>query len=377
MIQYDKRGDFMSCKIKILTEYDKECTLYQRFSQDIELLLSRIIQEEGIICNAITSRLKERDSLTQKIDIKNGKYGSLSDITDIAGVRIITYYADDVDRIVDLVEREFLVDKDNTIDKRKALEPDRFGYCSVHYVVGLNKDRLRLKEYRAYEGMKCEIQIRTILQHAWAEIEHDLGYKSEIAVPQDVRRNFSRLAGLLEIADKEFLEIREKLTAYKEEVKEKIKDTDFIDTDLDAVLMDTLTSSNENLMEINHEIGKAFETLVSEQSDDLMYCESIIKELRWFEINSLKQFLQFVDKNKKNAIEIARVIGASSAGEHKDEQLHKTISVFYLCYAELLDRCEDASLIIKFLSHFQIGEDADDREEFSQELLSIREELYV
>lgn len=83
------------------------------------------------------------------------------------------------------------------------MEPDRFGYCSVHYVVEMSQKRLNLYEHQAYEGLKCEIQIRSVLQHAWAEIEHDLGYKSEIAIPKRIRRNFSRLAGLLEIADKE------------------------------------------------------------------------------------------------------------------------------------------------------------------------------
>ncbi len=367
----------MPNKNQILTQYDKDCNLYHRFAQDVKLLIGRIIEEEGIICNAITSRLKERDSLNKKIDIKNGKYRTLSEITDIAGVRIITYYADDVDKIVDLVEKEFLVDRENTIDKRMSLEPDRFGYCSVHYVVGLNQERIRLKEYRAYDGLKCEIQIRTVLQHAWAEIEHDLGYKSEIAVPQDTRRNFSRLAGLLEIADKEFLEIREKLTAYKVEIKERIRENDFVDTDLDAVLIDELISSNEDLIQINRDIGNAFDAVVCEQSDDLEYSERMIKKLRWFGIRSLRQFLQFVEKNKHNAIKIARVRGENYKRENNNEKLHRTISVFYLCYAEVLDRCEDASLIIEYLSHFQIGEDDDDREQFSNELLKIRDELYV
>ena len=65
-------------------------------------------------------------------------------------------------------------------------------------------ERMVLRENKAFEGLKCEIQIRSVLQHAWAEIEHDLGYKSELTIPKEVRRSFSRLAGLLELGDKEF-----------------------------------------------------------------------------------------------------------------------------------------------------------------------------
>ena len=360
----------------ILKEYDQSCNLYARFAQDVKFLLGRIIQEEGIICNAITSRLKERDSLIKKVDIKSGKYRSLSDITDIAGIRIITYYADDVDRIAGLVEKEFSIDKENTIDKRMSLEPDRFGYCSVHYVVSINQERLRLKEYSAYDGLKCEIQIRTVLQHAWAEIEHDLGYKSEVAVPQDIRRNFSRLAGLLEIADKEFLEIREKLSAYKVEVVEKIKEKEFLDTDIDAVSLDVLISSNKSLLEINEEIGKAFNAVICEQNDDLQYIEHTIAELRWFDVNSLKQFLQFVEKNKKFAIEIARAISLNSEKNYKDDQLHKAISIFYLCYAELLYRFNVEPPITQFLSAFHIG-GTNEQKEIAKKLLKIREEYFV
>jgi ppGpp synthetase/RelA/SpoT-type nucleotidyltranferase len=98
---------------------------------------------------------------------------------------------------------------ENTIDKRKTLSPNVFGYLSVHYVVSFDKNRLKKKAFADYKDIRFEIQIRSILQHAWAEIEHDLGYKSEIEVPDEIRRKFSRLAGLLEIADSEFISLRD------------------------------------------------------------------------------------------------------------------------------------------------------------------------
>ena len=142
-------------------------------------------------------------------------YRSLSDVTDVCGVRVITYFARDVDAVAAVVADEFDVDVGNSIDKRETLDPDRFGYVSLHYVVSLGASRTALPEFRRYAGLKAEIQIRSILQHAWAEIEHDLGYKTAAGIPKSVRRQFSRLAGLLEIADGEFGSIREALADYE------------------------------------------------------------------------------------------------------------------------------------------------------------------
>ena len=249
----------MSNKTAVLTQYDQQRKKYERFAREVEHQLRCILEEEGIVCNAITSRVKERDSLTQKIDVKSDKYKSLSEVTDIAGIRIITYYDSDVERAAKIVEREFCVDKENSINKREALGPEKFGYCSVHYVVSMNEDRLKLPENRGYAGIKCEIQIRTVLQHAWAEIEHDLGYKSEIDIPKDIRRSFSRLAGLLEVADKEFQEIRDFLETYRAKVEAEISEkSDYgtPDCELDAVVLEAVLKTKPNFQELNRRIGE-------------------------------------------------------------------------------------------------------------------------
>jgi putative GTP pyrophosphokinase len=127
-----------------------------------------------------------------------------------------------VDRVAQCLEREFLIDRDNTIDRRATLEPDRFGYLSLHHVASLRPDRTYLLEYRRFSGLKFEVQTRSILQHAWAEMEHDLGYKTLESVPREARRRFSSLAGLLEIADREFGRLRDELEKYRQNVPRKI-----------------------------------------------------------------------------------------------------------------------------------------------------------
>ena len=204
----------------ILEDYDKQYSTYSTFSKKLSEVISEIINQQGIKIHSITSRIKERNSLNEKLERKNNKYTHLFDVTDIAGIRIITYFADDVDKIAEIIKKEFNIDKENSIDKRK-MEPDRFGYLSLHYIVELKENRCDLPEYKLFSGLKAEIQIRSLLQHGWAEIEHDWGYKQN-AIPEDMRREFSILAGTLELVDKEFMNLRDRITKRREQVKKQI-----------------------------------------------------------------------------------------------------------------------------------------------------------
>jgi ppGpp synthetase/RelA/SpoT-type nucleotidyltranferase len=193
-------------------EYHRIAEPMQAFQLPLEGLIQVLLESEGIRVHGVASRVKTKTSVERKLQ-RSDEARNISSLTDILGVRVITYFPDEVDVVANLIEREFTVDRKHSTDKRMALEPDRFGYLSLHYILQLAQSRSALPEYRGFKDIKFELQIRSILQHAWAEIEHDLGYKSEVAVPKAVRREFSRLAGLLELADAEFLRIREELAS--------------------------------------------------------------------------------------------------------------------------------------------------------------------
>ena len=195
----------------ILTEYDRDQELYRRFCASIERLLLELLGMSKIKFSDVTSRLKKRDEFEKKIR-DSPKYKSARDVTDIAGARVITYFEDDIDRVFYLIRDNFEIDIQNSIDKRQAPRPDQFGYQSFHLVALLSSLRVSLPEYHVFLGLKIEIQIRSVLQHAWAEIEHGLGYKRQSGVPASVRRRFSRIAGLLELGDGEFVAVRNDAT---------------------------------------------------------------------------------------------------------------------------------------------------------------------
>ena len=355
----------------ILEEYDSKKSLYSHFLYEMEHQVKSILQTSGISVNAITSRLKDKDSLKGKIDRKDGKYESISDITDIVGIRIITYFSKDVDRIAEIIESEFDVDRDNSIDKRESLEPDRFGYCSVHYVVKMSQQRLKLRECAAFKGLKCEIQIRSILQHAWAEIEHDIGYKSEITVPKEMRRNFSRIAGLLEIADKEFDEIRASLAEYKKNVEVKISTRELLDREIDAVILETLINQDPNIMKLNNHI----KDLVGVELDSIddFSAKGIIQKLKWFGIVNVRELLQLISQYTDTAIAVASE-KLKEFKSNENTKVRTTVSFFYLCYAILLSEHCKVEEIEKYLLDHNISGDIS-KKEIANELYQLGKKL--
>jgi putative GTP pyrophosphokinase len=223
-------------------EYDQAVSRLPMFSQALEQLLHRLLEASSIQTHSVTSRVKSKESTLRKLQ-KADEERAISSLTDLAGIRVITYFPDEVDEVAKLIEQEFIVDRDSSIDKRAILEPDRFGYLSLHYILQLSTSRSGLVEYQVYKDLKFELQVRSILQHSWAEIEHDLGYKSKAAIPKAVRRRFSRLAGLLELADDEFLGIRKELAAHRATSESAISKGD-LDAEIDQISLVSFLGSD-------------------------------------------------------------------------------------------------------------------------------------
>ena len=192
----------------ILEEDRAQRPVFEKMQETIPGRVRALLDEAGIVVASVESRIKEEKSLAGKLELKGGKYASLADITDIFGMRIITFYTDDVDKVASAVDRLFEVDWENSVDKRKLLEVDSFGYLSLHYIC-------RDPEF----PFRFEVQMRTILQHAWANMNHDTGYKTGVEVPVEYHRNMNRLAGMLELVDEQFSRIRTEINDYRRQVQ--------------------------------------------------------------------------------------------------------------------------------------------------------------
>lgn len=207
----------------LLDEYREAIPVFERMQKEVLATLRDALQRNGLIVTAIESRIKTEESLSGKLALKGTKYASLSDITDILGARIVTFYTDDVDRIAAIAEQLFEIDWENSVDKRMLHQLDSFGYNSLHYIC-----KLPGYDYR------FELQLRTTLQHAWASINHDIGYKSGVEIPREYMRRINRLSGLLEMADDEFSRIRTEITDYRRRVQQLVQNGKLDDVQLDG-----------------------------------------------------------------------------------------------------------------------------------------------
>ena len=188
-------------------EYRKIRPLYEVFSHVIHDILENSLSDLNIKVASVQQRAKTVESFAKKAsepsatDPNSPRYTSpLSQITDLAGARVITFFPSTVVEVEKLIADQFIVLK--RLDKAETLKAEeRFGYQSIHYLVTLKEDRTGLPEYHRFADLVVEIQLRTILQHTWAEIEHDIQYKSVESIPLPIRRKFMQLAASLELMD--------------------------------------------------------------------------------------------------------------------------------------------------------------------------------
>ncbi len=144
---------------RLTSEYSARATVCAELGLVVEHLLRELIVIAGVRVHSINHQVKEAESFARKIQRDSGAYDAIDDVHDILGVRVITYFPDEVDEIAKVVEQQFAVDSENSIDKRASLASDRFGYLSVHYVVSLNEARASLDEYSRFAGIKCEVAV--------------------------------------------------------------------------------------------------------------------------------------------------------------------------------------------------------------------------
>lgn len=201
--------DFTGHSERAKGRYEVVRDTYAECAEAVHKILSDALRARGIKIHSIESRAKTAASFLEKCaredseDTSRPKYPDpLSGIKDMAGVRVITFFLETVQQVRGVIFDEFVVRDES--DRGALLGDKEMGYASLHFEIEFKPARLALPEYRRFDGLLAEIQLRTILQHTWAEIEHDIQYKATSSLPDEVRKRFASLAGLIAIGDREF-----------------------------------------------------------------------------------------------------------------------------------------------------------------------------
>ena len=192
---------------------------YVEFTKSLEILVESLIRLERVEYLSVSGRTKTRSTILEKLERK--KYSDpRRQLTDISGIRIVTFLESGVSAASKVISKTFEIDKSNSLDKSQLLGVDRIGYRSVHFVCSLTDHRLELPEFKEFKELIFEVQIRTVLQHAWAELAHDRQYKFSGVLPKDITRRLHLYAATLELADSGFQALANEIDAYTRKVRE-------------------------------------------------------------------------------------------------------------------------------------------------------------
>lgn len=323
----------------LLAAYDRVLPLLEARGQWLKAELGVwLAAQPGIKIHSVEMRLKSRASLATKLARPDRNYADLWEVTDLVGLRVIVYFEDAVDRVAELIERRLPVDLSHSIDKRHRREPGAFGYRSLHYVCRLGEGDVSASAEVPPERARCEVQVRTVLEHAWAEIEHDLGYKAPAAVPEPVRRRLDRLAGMLELADQEFVAIRRELDEYIEKLPRRIEVAGD-DVALDHLSLAALLETSEVRTvdaAIARELGK-------ELGDEPFYPDYLLKMLAAAGVETVAQARDGVRARHDALVAMVKpyfafASQAWSLSPQRMERVFRGYALFFLAHALVLDR---------------------------------------
>lgn len=187
-----------------LRSFDRSLREYRALRDALEIEIPQQLKQWGVSDFRVEARVKKRGSFEQKVRRDPSRL-----VHDMVGLRIMAFFRSDLVQIERMSRRVFEVVEESYIDKGDLLGDESFGYRSVQFVAR-TRGVEPFEEFR--EGLPVEIQIRTMLEHVWAEVEHDFRYKPQSAPPDpEINRRFAVTAALLEQADRNLDDIRREL----------------------------------------------------------------------------------------------------------------------------------------------------------------------
>jgi ppGpp synthetase/RelA/SpoT-type nucleotidyltranferase len=219
---------------RFLKQFEADKAIYDLASKQAITLIKELLVNTPALIHVVDARCKDPSSLWLKLCEKG--YGQPKrQVTDLVAARIITYYKDDVSVVVNTLANALDINRFKSVDKREELEVVEFGYTSVHLIARTKGSWPTSPQYFALRRKWFEIQVRSVLEHAWAEIEHEVVYKSGIKYPALIKRRFARIAGAIEMLEDEFVALRDHQQQLIDDYKSRYADEKDYTAEIDSV----------------------------------------------------------------------------------------------------------------------------------------------
>jgi len=271
-----------------LKDYETEyIALYREFCETVRGILDKAIaaavlpRPQSMQCRPKDpKKLKER--LEQAGALESDDIESLR--RDLAGARIIFYTNTDVDRFIGsrLLFENFEVEQDGIKIHHPTKENDDRQYRGIHYTIRLKDDRTRLPEYAKFKGLRCEVQLQTILHHAWSETSHDILYKNEARAGFGSRAMEAIESRFIRIMNKYLLPAGYEFQRVQHDYERLQQGKDLFDRDLLARLDEAADNNvrHEILLSLKQDVLPYYDDIVAIYSDVLQALVTAARKAR-------------------------------------------------------------------------------------------------
>jgi putative GTP pyrophosphokinase len=249
---------------------------YVRLREEVVFALENEITRTGIKLHSLTARVKSLKSLEEKAQRKSYR-DPLVQAPDVVGVRLVALFLADLPQLTEIVKSVFdvLSVEDRIVGES---DPSTFGYMSRHYEARIPSGHTGPR-YDDLRDITFEVQVRTILMDAWANVSHYLAYKGESSIPSDLRRDFQALSGLFYVADKHFELFFGKAQAVRAEADELINEhRENVSLSLDSLAAFLETRFPTRDRGTRQDIGELADELLAFGYDTLSKLETMLAE---------------------------------------------------------------------------------------------------
>ena len=204
--------------------YSSEIPIFKAWGQYVRNAILTELEKteklEEFLKIPVTVRIKEEDSLIAKALHRQKDYSKpYHDIEDKVGIRFVVLLTEDTENICNIIKQIpfWNYSEDQDFKKNREEYPESFPYESCHFVVKpldsfsydfKQDDTNKIEKVTIPKGTPCEIQVRSLLQHAYAELSHETLYKKKVRQKENIKRFLARSMALIESADYFFIQVK-------------------------------------------------------------------------------------------------------------------------------------------------------------------------